>query len=84
MFHFRRVVPANLRDRLKRREFVRMLGACSTRTARLRADELYRLTEKLFERARANPMLAKSATSHRNSTTIFWRGSTPAALPARI
>ncbi|WP_432430826.1 DUF6538 domain-containing protein [Shinella zoogloeoides] len=29
MFHFRRVVPANLRDRLKRREFVRMLGACS-------------------------------------------------------
>ncbi|WP_051758741.1 site-specific integrase [Shinella sp. DD12] len=57
MFHFRRVVPADLRDRLKRREFVRTLGACSPRTARLRADELYRLTEKLFERARANPML---------------------------
>ncbi|WP_460930020.1 DUF6538 domain-containing protein [Shinella zoogloeoides] len=57
MFHFLRVVSADLRDRLKRREFVRTLVACSPRTARLRADELYRLTEKLFERARANPML---------------------------
>ncbi|MGX5721259.1 DUF6538 domain-containing protein [Shinella zoogloeoides] len=27
IFHFRRVVPADLRDGLKRREFVRMLGA---------------------------------------------------------
>ncbi|WP_424548527.1 DUF6538 domain-containing protein [Shinella zoogloeoides] len=29
LFHFRRVVPADLRGRLQRREFVRMLGACS-------------------------------------------------------
>lgn len=51
------------------------VGSLLPRTARLRADKLYRLTEKLFERARANPVLTKSAISHRNSTTIFWRGS---------
>jgi len=59
IFHFRRAVPADLRDRLKRRELVRSLGACGPKDARLRADELYWLSEQLFETARANPMLTQ-------------------------
>ena len=59
IFHFRRAVPADLRERLKRRELVRSLGACGPKVARLRADELYWLSEQLFETARANPMLTQ-------------------------
>lgn len=64
IFHFRRAVPADLRDRLKRRELVRSLGACGPRSARLRADELYWLSEQLFETARANPMLTQDQLAH--------------------
>ncbi|MEW9616452.1 DUF6538 domain-containing protein [Shinella sp. S4-D37] len=70
MFHFRRVVPADLRDGLKRRAFVRTLGACSPRTARLRADELYRLTEKLFGRARAIPILTDDEITRLRRTLV--------------
>lgn len=64
MFHFRRAVPADLRDRLKRRELVRSLGACGPKEARLRADELYWLSEQLFETARTNPMLTQDQLAH--------------------
>lgn len=64
IFHFRRAVPLDLRDRLKRRELVRSLGACDPKTARLRADELYWLSEQLFETARADPMLTQDQLAH--------------------
>jgi hypothetical protein len=53
-----------LRDRLKRRELVRSLGACGPKEARLRADELYWLSEQLFETARTNPMLTQDQLAH--------------------
>jgi len=48
IFHFRRVVPANLRARLQRRELVRSLGTTVRSAAKLRADLLYRASERLF------------------------------------
>ncbi|GJD93127.1 site-specific integrase [Methylobacterium iners] len=48
IFHFRRVVPLNLRARLQRRELVRSLGTTCSSAAKLRADLLYRESERLF------------------------------------
>jgi hypothetical protein len=56
-YHFRRVVPASLRDRLQRRELVRSLGTYERAAAKLRADLLYRRSERLFGAA-ASPMLS--------------------------
>lgn len=57
-YHFRRVVPAELRQRIGRRELVRSLGSCDAKTARLLSDQLYGESEQLFELARQNPMLS--------------------------
>lgn len=56
-YHFRRVVPAALRNRLHRRELVRSLDASTPGAAKLRADLLYRASERLFAAA-AQPMLS--------------------------
>ncbi|WP_018261578.1 site-specific integrase [Methylobacterium sp. WSM2598] len=52
IFHFRRVVPPDLRARLQRRELVRSLGTTIRSAAKLRADLLYRASERLFVAAR--------------------------------
>lgn len=57
-YHFRRVVPVELRERIGRRELVRSLGSCNAKTARLLSDRLYGESEQLFELARQNPMLS--------------------------
>ena len=57
-YHFRRVVPTELRERIGRRELVRSLGSCNAKTARLLSDQLYGESEHLFELARHNPMLS--------------------------
>lgn len=57
-YHFRRVVPVELRERIGRRELVRSLGSCNAKTARLLSDQLYGESEHLFELARKNPMLS--------------------------
>lgn len=48
IFHFRRVIPPDLRARLQRRELVRSLGTTIRSAAKLRADLLYRASERLF------------------------------------
>jgi integrase len=57
IFHFRRMVPHDLRRRLGRTELVRTLDTGELRTARLRASELYICSEHLFVAARSDPML---------------------------
>ena len=57
-YHFRRAVPAELRERIGRRELVRSLENCNAKTARLLADQLYGESEQLSELARQNPMLS--------------------------
>jgi hypothetical protein len=52
VFHFRRAVPKALRSRLRRQELVRTLATSNPQEARLRACELYLLSERLFAAAR--------------------------------
>src|SRR5215207_764150 len=47
-YHFRRVVPPHLRERLRRRELVRSLQTNLPSAAKLKADLLYRASERLF------------------------------------
>lgn len=58
IYHFRRTVPTELRERIGRRELVRSLGSGNAKSARLLADQLYRESERLFEMARQKPMLS--------------------------
>jgi integrase len=48
IFHFRRVVPVALRSLIGRSELMRTLSTKSHASARLRADVLYRHSERLF------------------------------------
>lgn len=57
-FHFRRVVPAALRQRLGRRELVRSLQTSDARAARLRGSQLYVTSEHLFAAAHPSAMLS--------------------------
>ena len=57
-YHFRRVVPPRLRDRIHRRELIRSLKTATPAAAKLRADVLFRASERLFAAA-ASPMLSK-------------------------
>lgn len=57
-YHFRRVEPMELRQRIGRREWVCSLGISDAKTARLLSDQLYGASEQLFELARQNPMLS--------------------------
>ncbi len=61
IFHFRRFVPAGLRVRLQRRELVRSLETTVPSAAKLRADLLYRASERLF--AAASAMLPEDQLS---------------------
>ena len=56
---FRRVVPADLRERLGRREIVRSLGSVGPGEARVIANRLWTATETLFMTLRLDPGLSK-------------------------
>jgi integrase len=62
-FYFRRRVPADLRERLGRRELVRSLATVDPRAARTRAYRLYLASEGLFAGVRATPMLTDAELS---------------------
>jgi integrase len=57
VYHFRRVVPVPLRQRLQRRELVRSLETSSFRSAKLRAGLLYLASDRLL--AAASLMLSQ-------------------------
>jgi integrase len=57
IFHFRRVVPTDLRIRMGRGELVRSLATGDPRDARMRASQLYLVSERLFMAVRWDPML---------------------------
>lgn len=57
--HFRRMVPLSLRPLLGRAELVRTLGTGDTRTAKVRAFELYVHSEHLFLALCSHPMLTQ-------------------------
>lgn len=56
---FRRVVPADLRARLGRREIVRSLGSIGPGEARVIVNRLWTATETLFMTLRLNPGVSK-------------------------
>ena len=56
-FHFRRVIPIDLRTRIGRRELVRSLATGDPRDAQMRASQLYVASERLFMAVRRDPML---------------------------
>ena len=57
VFHFRRVVPTDLRIRIGRCELVRTLATGDPRDARMHASQLYLVSERLFMAVRRDPML---------------------------
>ncbi len=57
IFHFRRVVPTDLRIRIGRCELVRSLATGDPRDAKMRASQLYLVSERLFVAVRRDPML---------------------------
>jgi len=57
IFHFRRVVPTDLRIRIGRCELVRTLATGDRRDAKMRASQLYLVSERLFIAVRRDPML---------------------------
>ena len=63
IFYFRRRVPADLQERLGRREIVRSLGTTNPRTARSNACRLYLAAYGLFAGLRATPMLTDAELS---------------------
>jgi integrase len=63
VFYFRRRVPADLWERLGRRELVRSLGTIDPRAARACACRLYLASEGLFTSLRATPMLTDAELS---------------------
>jgi hypothetical protein len=56
-FHFRRVIPIDLRTRIGRRELVRSLATGDPRDPQMRASQLYVASERLFMAVRRDPML---------------------------
>lgn len=57
IFHFRRVIPLDLRPRFGRREITCSLRTSQLHLAGIRARELYLAVESLFDESRRNPML---------------------------
>jgi integrase len=57
IFHFRRVIPLDLRSRFRRREITCSLRTSELHLAGIRARELYLAAESLFEESRHDPML---------------------------
>ncbi|WP_322789499.1 DUF6538 domain-containing protein, partial [Pararhodospirillum oryzae] len=57
IFHFRRVVPRDLRPLLQRTELVRSLETADVSAAKRRSRRLYLLSDALFETVRADQML---------------------------
>lgn len=64
VFHFRRRVPSSLRPRLRLDELVRSLATSNPHTAKLRAYQLYLVSESLFLTLRATPMLTDAQLTH--------------------
>lgn len=60
IFHFRRIVPVELRVKVGRRELVRTLATGDPRTAKIYASQLYVESERLFMAVRRDPMLNDS------------------------
>jgi integrase len=60
IFHFRRIVPVELRVKVGRRELVRTLATGDPRTAKIFASQLYVESERLFMAVRRDPMLNDS------------------------
>lgn len=58
IFHFRRVIPLDLRSRFRRREITCSLRTSDLHLAGIRARELYLAAESLFEESRRAPMLS--------------------------
>lgn len=58
IFHFRRVIPLDLRPRFRRREITCSLRTSELHLAGIRARELYLAAESLFQESRCNPMLS--------------------------
>lgn len=58
IFHFRRVIPLDLRPRFRRREITCSLRTSELHLAGIRARELYLAAESLFEESRRDPMLS--------------------------
>lgn len=63
VFYFRRRVPADLWERLGRRELVRSLATADPKAARARACQLYLGSEGLFMALRETPMLTDAELS---------------------
>ena len=57
-YHFRRVVPAELRRVIRRRELTLSLRTSDLRTAKLQASRLYVASERIFAAANVRPMLS--------------------------
>ncbi|NFV81878.1 DUF6538 domain-containing protein [Magnetospirillum aberrantis] len=55
-FHFRRAVPTDIRAILGRRELTRSLDTSDARDARIRARQLYIVSETLFDTVRTLPI----------------------------
>lgn len=60
VFHFRRVVPKDLRNRIGRTELVCSLHTADITDAKQWSRRLYLLSEGLFEAVRDDPMLTKA------------------------
>ncbi|WP_186419910.1 DUF6538 domain-containing protein [Bosea sp. CS1GBMeth4] len=58
IFHFRRVIPLDLRPRFRRREVTCSLRTSELHLAGIRARELYLAAESLLEESRRDPMLS--------------------------
>ncbi|MCF8467672.1 MAG: site-specific integrase [Sneathiella sp.] len=55
VFYFRRKVPFEFRERIGVTEIKRSLGTCARKLAKIRAAQLYLISERLFEYAKMNP-----------------------------
>ncbi len=58
IFHFRRVIPLDLRPRFRRGEITCSLRTSELHLAGIRARELYLAAESLFDESRCDPMLS--------------------------
>jgi hypothetical protein len=63
VFHFRRVVPIDLRSKLRRTELTCTLHTGDAATAKLTSRLLYVTSESLFEKVRNSPMLSEEQLS---------------------
>jgi len=59
IYHFRRVIPSDLRGRFGAREYVRSLRTRDPKLARIKSRTLYVLLENCLQKLQATAMLSK-------------------------